>query len=156
MTEPFRMQPLLDLANNRMDEAARKLGELISGENECQRKLELLENYRAEYQERFLEAARNGIGPDAWRNFTVFIGRIDEAIAVQRGVVERSRLATVGGQQAWMEHRNKVKAFDTLSQRHQAKQARKEQRDEQRQSDEHSAKAFRARGGEAGSDVEAE
>jgi len=137
------MQPLLDLANNRMDEAARKLGELISGEHECQRKLELLETYRAEYQDRFLEAARNGIGPDAWRNFTVFIGRIDEAIAVQRAVVEQSRQATVGGQQAWLAQRNKVKAFDTLSQRHQAQQAKREQRDEQRQSDEHAAKTFR-------------
>jgi flagellar protein FliJ len=137
------MQPLLDLANNRMDEAARKLGELISGEHECQRKLELLEAYRAEYQDRFLEAARNGIGPDAWRNFTVFIGRIDEAIAVQRAVVEQSRQATVGGQQAWLAQRNKVKAFDTLSQRHQAQQAKREQRDEQRQSDEHAAKTFR-------------
>lgn len=149
MTEPFRMQPLLDLANNRMDEAARKLGELISGENECQKKLELLESYRAEYQERFLEAARNGIGPDAWRNFTVFIGRIDEAIATQRVVVEQSHQATVGGQQAWLAQRNKVKAFDTLSQRHQAEQVKREQRDEQRQSDEHGAKAFRERGSEA-------
>src|SRR5574337_486460 len=142
MPDSFRLQPLLDLANTRMDEAARKLGELISGESESQRKLELLENYRAEYQERFLEAARNGIGPDAWRNFSTFIARIDEAIAAQRAVVEQSRQATAGGQQAWLAQRNKVKAFDTLSQRHQAEQARKEQKDEQRQSDEHAAKAF--------------
>lgn len=148
MSEPFRLQPLLDLANNRMDQAARKLGELISGEHECQRKLELLEGYRAEYQERFLEAARNGIGPDAWRNFSTFIGRIDDAIAAQRAVVEQSRQATVGGQQAWLAQRNKVKAFDTLSQRHQAVQAKREQRDEQRQSDEHAAKAFRDKTGD--------
>lgn len=145
MTEPFRLQPLLDLANNRMNEAARKLGELISGEHECQRKLELLENYRAEYQARFLEAARNGIGPDAWRNFSEFIGRIDEAVAVQRAAVEQSRQATAGGQQAWLDQRNKVKAFDTLSQRHLAEQARREHKDEQRQSDEHAAKSHRER-----------
>lgn len=145
MTEPFRLQPLLDLANSRMDEAARKLGELISGEHECQRKLELLESYRAEYQERFLEAARNGIGPDAWRNFSVFISRIDEAVAAQRAVLEQSRQAIVGGQQAWLAQRNKVKAFDTLSQRHVAEQNRRELKDEQRQSDEHAAKAYRER-----------
>lgn len=145
MTDSFPLQPLLDLANNRMDEAARKLGELISGEHECKRKLELLENYRTEYQERFQEAARNGIGPDAWRNFSVFLARIDEAVAAQRAVVEQSRQATAGGQQAWLAQRNKVKAFDTLSQRHQAQQARKEHKDEQRQSDEHAAKAHRDR-----------
>jgi flagellar FliJ protein len=145
MSESFRLQPLLDLAQTRMDEAARKLGELICGENESQRKLELLENYRAEYQERFQEAARNGIGPDAWRNFTTFLARIDEAIASQRAQVEQSRQATVHGQQAWLAQRNKLKAFDTLSQRHQAEQARKELKNEQRQSDEHAAKAFRER-----------
>lgn len=145
MTEAFPLQPLLDLANTRMDDAARKLGELISGEHECARKLELLENYRAEYQQRFEEAARNGIGPDAWRNFSAFLARIDEAIAAQRTAVERSRQATAGGQQAWLHQRNKVKAFDTLSQRHQAAQTKREQRDEQRQSDDHSAKAFRDR-----------
>lgn len=145
MPDSFPLKPLLDLANTRMDEAARKLGELISGEHECARKLELLENYRAEYQQRFEEAARNGIGPDAWRNFSAFLARIDEAIAAQRTAVERSRQATAGGQQAWLNQRNKVKAFDTLSQRHQAAQTKREQRDEQRQSDDHAAKAFRER-----------
>ena len=145
MPGTFHLQPLLDLANTRMDEAAKKLGELISGENECQRKLELLENYRAEYQERFQEAARNGIGPDAWRNFSEFIARIDQAIAAQRAAVAESRQATIGGQQTWLAQRNKVKAFDTLSQRHQAQQVRREQREEQRQSDEHAAKSHRDR-----------
>jgi flagellar protein FliJ len=145
MTEPFRLQPLLDLATDRMDEAARILGELISGEQECQRKLESLERYRAEYQARFQEAASKGIGPDAWRNFSTFLRRIDDAIAAQRADLEQSRQATAGGQQDWLAQRNKFKAFDTLSQRHQAVQARREHRDEQRLSDEHGAKVHRER-----------
>ena len=32
MTEQFPLQPLLDLANNRMDDAARRLGELIASD----------------------------------------------------------------------------------------------------------------------------
>lgn len=145
MTKPFRLQPLLDLANDRLDEAARLLGELISGEGECQRKLEALEAYRATYHARFQEAASKGMGPDAWRNFAAFLGRIDEAIVTQRTAVDTSRQATALGQQAWLAQRNKVKAFDTLSSRHQAVQARRMQRDEQRLSDEHAAKAYRKR-----------
>ena len=75
MTEPFPLQPLLDLANSRMDDAARKLGELIASEQAVEDKLELLKAYRKEYQDRFVEAARNGIGPDAWRNFSAFLGK---------------------------------------------------------------------------------
>lgn len=149
MTEPSPIKTLLDLAQNRLDDATRRLGELIAGEHECQKKLQLLEDYRTEYQERFLEAARNGIGPDAWRNFSVFIGRIDDAIAVQRQALDQSRQAIVGGQEAWVAQRNKVKAFDTLNQRQHTAQVRREQRDEQRQSDEHAAKTFRDRPSEA-------
>ena len=76
MTEPFPLQPLLDLANSRMDDAARKLGELIASEQAVEDKLKLLQAYRKEYQDRFVEAARNGIGPDAWRNFSAFLGKL--------------------------------------------------------------------------------
>ena len=146
MTEPFRLQPLLDLATNRLDEAARILGALLSGEQECQRKLAALEEYRTAYQRRFREAASQGIGPDAWRNFSAFLHRIDAAIAAQRAAVEQSHQAVADGQQDWLAQRNKVKAFDALSQRHQAAQTRREQRDEQRRSDDHAAKTHRERG----------
>jgi flagellar FliJ protein len=148
MSEQFPLQILLDLAHNRADDAARKLGELISGEHETQRKLELLEAYRAEYQTRFLEAARHGIGPDAWKNYSTFINRLDEAIALQRAEVDRSRLAKTDGQQAWLQERNKLKAIDTLSQRHQAVQNQRTQRAEQRQTDEHAARQHRENSGE--------
>ena len=145
MTEPFPLQTLLDLANSRMDEAARKLGELIASEQAVEEKLALLVAYRTEYHARFVEAARNGIGPDAWRNFSAFLGKLDDAIAQQQRVVSDSRQRTEQGQQAWVDQRNKVKAFDTLSHRHQSLQARKEAKQEQRLTDEHAAKQFRDR-----------
>ncbi len=145
MTEPFPLQPLLDLANSRMDDAARKLGELIASEQAVEDKLKLLKAYRQEYQDRFVETARNGIGPDAWRNFSAFLGKLDDAIAQQQLIVSDSRQRTVQGQQDWVDQRNKVKAFDTLSHRHQSVQARKEAKQEQRLTDEHAAKQFRDR-----------
>ena len=145
MTEPFPLQTLLDLANNRMDEAARKLGELIASENAVEEKLALLVEYRKEYHARFVEAARNGISPDAWRNFSAFLGKLDDAISHQQRVVSDSKQRTEQGQQAWVDQRNKVKAFDTLSHRHQSQQARKEAKQEQRLTGEHAAKQFRDR-----------
>ena len=145
MSEPFSLKPLLDLTHTRMSDAARRLGELIASEQEGARKLEMLWNYRAEYEARFEEAARNGISPDAWRNYSAFIGRIDEAIAVQTANVDRSRCLTVAGQNAWMTQRNKAKAFDTLQKRYETGEARKVARQEQHQSDEHAAKRFRER-----------
>ncbi len=145
MTEPFPLQPLLDMANSRMDDAARKLGELIASDRAVEEKLELLINYRQEYQARFIDAARNGIGPDAWRNYSAFLLKLDEAIAHQQRVASESKRRVEAGQQEWVDQRNRVKAFDTLSNRHQAQQARKEAKQEQRLTDEHAAKQFRDR-----------
>lgn len=143
MSENFPLQKLLDLAHDRTDEAARRLGELIGAEKEDDRKLALLQEYRGEYQARFMEAAQNGIGPDEWRNFSAFIGKLDEAIEQQERIVASAHGRTVAGQQAWLAERNRLKAFDTLSQRHDRAQQRKEARQDQRITDEHAAKRGR-------------
>lgn len=139
MPKTFPLKPLLDLSVTRLDEATRRLGELIASENEGCRKLELLQNYRNEYQTRFEDAAREGIGPEAWRNFVAFIARIDEAIDSQAHQVDRCKNLTTEGKQVWMNERNRVKAFDTLQTRHAQREAHAYSKQEQRQLDEHTA-----------------
>ena len=140
MTTRFHLQPLLDLAQTRSDDATRRLGELVAAERDQEEKLKMLESYRTEYNERFVQAARDGLSPDAWRNYSAFIGKLDDAIGAQRKAVEQSRAQTSEGQQAWLEQRTRLKAFDTLSQRHQKETCRREARQEQKQSDEHAAR----------------
>lgn len=140
MPKKFHLQPLLDLSNLRLDEAARQLGKLIAGEQEASQRLELLVQYRAEYQARFLAAAGNGLGPDAWRNYQHFLDRLEQAIGQARAMVDASKQRTAAGQLNWLDKRGKVKAFDTLAQRHQVRVAYAEARQEQKQSDEHAAR----------------
>jgi flagellar FliJ protein len=140
MTARFHLQPLLDLAQTRTEDAARQLGELLAAERDVAQKLQMLEDYRREYNDRFVQAARDGLSPDAWRNYSAFIGRLDEAILAQRKLVEQSQHLSAQGQQSWLEQRNKLKAFDTLSQRHRAGVARTEARQEQKMTDEHAAR----------------
>jgi len=144
MNKPFHLQPLLDLSNMRLDEASRQLGKLIAGEQEASQRLELLTQYRDEYQARFLVEAGQGLAPDAWRNYQHFIGRLDQAIDQARTLVTASKQRTATGQQNWLDKRGKVKAFDTLAQRHQLRVAYAESRVEQKQSDEHTARRFGA------------
>lgn len=142
MNKPFHLQPLLDLSNLRLDEASRQLGKLIAGELEASQRLELLTQYRDEYQSRFIAAAGQGLGPDAWRNYQHFLGRLDQAIDQAQTMVTASKQRTVAGQQNWLDKRGKVKAFGTLAQRHQLRVAYAEARIEQKQSDEHTARRF--------------
>lgn len=144
MDKTFRLQSLLDLSNMRLDEATRLLGRLIAGEQEASQRFTLLIQYRDEYQARFLEAAGSGLGPEAWRNYQLFLGRLDQAIDQARDMVAASKQRTAAGQQHWRDQQGKVKAFDTLAQRHQARVAYAAARSEQKQSDEHAARRFTA------------
>jgi flagellar FliJ protein len=140
MDKQFKLQSLLDLSNLRLDEATRQLGKLIASEQEASQRLELLIQYRDEYHARFLSAAGNGLGPDAWRNYQNFLGRLDQAIDQARTMVTTSKQRTALGQKEWIDKRGKVKAFDTLAQRHQARVAYAEAKHDQKQSDEHAAR----------------
>ena len=139
----FPLQSLLDLSQTRMDDAARKLGQLLASEQEVEKTLALLEQYREEYETRFRQAAQSGLTRDEWGNYQSFLGRLDEAIAQQRALVATSKQRTVDGQREWLDKRNRAKAFDTLSQRHKANEAHGEAKTEQRAQDEHATKSFR-------------
>ncbi|MDO8313683.1 MAG: flagellar export protein FliJ [Rugosibacter sp.] len=140
MASSFSLQPLLDLSRFQLDEAARKLGELIAGEQEASQRHSLLVTYREEYQARFLEAAKNGLGQSQWSNYSSFLARIDEAIIQAALSVTLTQQRTLAGQQNWVGRQGRVKAFDTLSERHHAQVTAQEQRANQKSSDEHTAR----------------
>lgn len=140
MKRQFPLQSILDLSQLRLDEATRQLGALISGQQEAAQRLELLIQYRQEYQDRFLATAKNGIGRDAWHNYQAFIGRLDDAVAQAREMVAASEQRTAAGQKEWLDKRGRLKAFDTLAQRHQSRVVYAESKQEQKDFDEHTAR----------------
>lgn len=147
MAKPFSLQTLLDLSQLRMDEAGRRLGELLAGEQKDGQRVVLLQQYREEYRERFIAAAKLGIGRDAMNNYQYFLVRLDEAIVQAQEMVAQAKQRTVAGQRAWLDQRSQVKAFDTLSQRHYSRELHIENRREQKAQDEHAARNHRGDGG---------
>lgn len=143
MSRSFTLKPLQDVSRARLDDATSELGKLISREQEGVRKLEMLEEYRAEYESRFREAMASGLSVDAMRNYSAFMTRIDAAIETQRAQLGQSRQHTAHGKQQWIDQRNRVKAFDTLAERHHSAELRRQQKLEQRQADEHAANRHR-------------
>lgn len=146
MADKFPLQTLLDLSNLRMDEAAKRLGQLIASERTASERVRVLDEYRAEYHERFLAAAKNGLRPEEWQNYRTFIDRLDEAIRQAHEMLTQSQRQTRIGQEDWLDKRGKVKAFDTLAERHEQRQQYGLMKAEQKFSDEHAArKHFEAR-----------
>ena len=142
MTQAFSLQPLLDLMQTRADEATRKLGQLIAAEQSQRSRLQMLEQYRDEYAQRMLEATADGITRLILLNYQAFLARIDEAIAQQRTAVENSERSTKAGKDQWQDQNKQLKAIDTLSQRHDARERYRENKQEQKLQDEFSTRKY--------------
>lgn len=144
MSQPFSLQPLLELMQERTDEATRRLGQLIAAEQNARSRLQMLEDYRAEYAGRLRDAISNGITRQVLANYQDFLARIDDAIRQQRQVVEQSGQNTARGQQDWKEKNTRLKAIDTLSERYVERERRAENRREQKMLDEFTTRKYAA------------
>jgi flagellar FliJ protein len=138
--KPFSLQPVLDLMQTRTDDATRRLATLIASENDARSKLEMLQQYRDEYANRFRQAAENGISQREWHNYQEFLNRLDEAIDSQIKAVKQQEKNTEAGQAHWQQQRVKLKAFDTLSQRHVTNEIKLDVKREQKIQDEFAAR----------------
>lgn len=143
MSHKSPLQTLQDLAHTRVDEATRRLGELISSEHACEVKLEMLLQYRSEYNQRFAASAANGLDLHSLRNFSAFLAKLDEIIRAQQTIVDNSRQATAQGQKKWASEHSRAKAFDTLTHRQHLQEMHRQNKQEQRISDEHAIKNYR-------------
>lgn len=140
MAKPFPLQTVLELMQSRTDSAARELGLRIASEKDAKEQLRMLEDYRREYAERFQAAARNGMTPQQWQNFQEFMARLDDAIGQQTMVVAGSEQQTAAGQRQWLDEKNRLRAFDTLADRHHDRERLIEGRREQKTTDEIAAR----------------
>lgn len=143
MSKPFALQSVLDLMQTRADDATRRLAQLIAAERDAKAKLAMLQQYRDEYADRFRQSARNGLSQREWHNYQEFLNRLDEAIGQQNHAVGQQEQRTALGQTHWQQQRTRLKAFDTLSQRHFFSEARREQKREQKEQDEFSSQRSR-------------
>jgi len=142
MTQAFSLQPLLEIMQSRTDEATRKLGQLIAAEQSQKSRLQMLEQYRAEYAQRMQEITAQGVTRIVLHNYQDFLARIDEAIRQQSIEVQNSENSTKAGQEHWQSQNKQLKAIDTLSLRHDARERYRENKQEQKQQDEFSTRKF--------------
>ena len=140
MNSAFPLQTVLDLSNLRLDDASKQLGRLVASEMAASEKLVLLRNYRDEYQMRFVAAAKAGLGPEEWNNHRAFLDRLEIAIRDAAFAHQKSQHDTQNGRDDWLNKRTKVKAMDTLADRHQAQLTAAENRVEQKNTDERSSR----------------
>lgn len=139
MIKPFILQPLMNLAEHQNQSATSKLGQLNRQQHDAQQKLDMLLEYRKNYQSRLQESTQSGMDPADLRNFQQFINKLDDAINQQIKAVEKSRISTQTGRDEFSITQRKLKSFDTLQQRHIETQREANGKLEQKMQDEHTS-----------------
>jgi len=140
MATPSALETLIELATKETDEATKRLGRAIRVSEEAQQKLTILQQYRDDYAARFQDTLTTGLTALSYRNFQLFIEKIDTAITGQQDVVRGSLQKVPDARLAWQACERKRMSYDTLAARAKEKELQQENRRDQKATDEHASR----------------
>lgn len=138
MSPSKRFKPIQKLASNKERKAATLFGATLKTRDAAQVRLQELENYLAEYQERFETASRKGIGAARLQEYLAFIGKLEVAIAEQRKVLAGTQADCDASKAEWRGQYTKSKAVDKAVENMQSKERKVADKHEQKLSDDRS------------------
>lgn len=134
------LDTLIELATNQTDEAAKRLGKAIRACEDTEQKLAMLLQYRDDYEARFKAGLVNGISAAGYRNFQVFLDKLDTAIAGQQQIVNDAKQRIANERGAWQSCERKRMSYDTLATRAEQAEQRKENKRDQKLMDEYATR----------------
>lgn len=142
MATSSALDTLIELASKESDDAAKRLGHCMKALEEAEQKLVLLMQYRDDYAARFQESLTTGLTAMGYRNFQLFMDKLEQAISGQQMVVRQAQLRVEHERSAWQASERKRMSYGTLANRAlKARQLADNKRD-QKQTDEHAARSF--------------
>lgn len=136
MTHSFPLEILKELSSRRNDQATRQLGQTNRRFQDEQNKLAQLNTFRQDYQSRYEKASQQGQSGDMLINFRNFLERLDEAVRQQQGVLEQMRQQVCLSQGKVRQTHRQMQSMDVLAERHGAQEQQRQQRQEQKNTDE--------------------
>lgn len=142
MAQLSALETLIELATKQSDDAAKRLGKAVRAGDDAQQKLQLLMQYRDDYAARLRSSAATGLTASGYRNFQMFLDKLDDAIASQQRAVQDAQRRVNNERNAWQSSERKRMSYDTLATRAMNAQLLKQARREQKQTDEFAARAL--------------
>lgn len=139
MPSRFPLQTLLDHTAHRLEASERLLRMLQRKENEALQRLEDVKAYREEYRQRLAGQARGGMSIHLLQDYQAFLGKLEAAVRHQESELEQVKGRWRQAYENWLVLRQRVRAYETLAQRHVAAEGRRTEKREQQQSDERAA-----------------
>ena len=142
MPNKLPLATLIELAQNKTDEATRRLGQLQTARTSAADKLEMLLQYRQEYLDQLQVQMGAGVPSAQLRNYRNFIATLDTAIEQQHAVTAQADTRLATGRGDWQSSQRRLNSFDTLAGRVRPQAMLVLHKREQRHNDERSARQF--------------
>jgi len=140
MASPSVLDTLIELATKETDEAAKRLGRAVRANSDAEQKLAMLMQYRDDYVARFQTKMSAGVSAAGYRNFQLFLDKLDEAIRGQQRVVQDAGRRVGNERTTWQGSERKRMSYDILAERATKVQQLKEAKRDQKQTDEFAAR----------------
>jgi flagellar FliJ protein len=133
---------LQELARKECDQAASRMGHAQRRAADAEKKLQLLEGYRADYETRQRSLERTDVL--ALSNLHAFVAKLRAAIDRQQREVQTACAESIAAHAEWMQARQRLKSLEVLLERREAAARAHAARLQQKQQDEMAARLARA------------
>ncbi len=140
MDNQSQLKTLIELAQLETDSAAKRLGETLRAAEDAEQKHGLLQGYRDDYAQRFMQAQAGGISPLGYKNFQAFIGKLDNAIKGQQEVVVHAKTKIEQARTHWQNCERKRLSYQTLLKRANLQEQQRAAKRDQKAMDEHATR----------------
>ncbi|MGI4847371.1 MAG: flagellar export protein FliJ [Janthinobacterium lividum] len=140
MASSSSIETLITIATVDTDNAAKRLGNEIRYSEEQENKLVQLQQYRDDYAQRFQERLASGLNASGYRNFQLFLEKLDLAMVRQRQIIAEAARRVEQARQLWQQCERRRKSYGTLETRARQEEHRKELRRDQKSTDEHATR----------------
>jgi len=141
MASRFPLQSLLEHSRHRMEAAERMLRILKRKEEAARQRLDELRGYQRDYQQRLTgDAGAQGMAIHLLRDYHAFLGKLEVALRHQENEVDQAAAHWQLAHGNWLALRQKVKAYETLAERHRHDEQEREEKRDQRLTDEQAAR----------------
>jgi len=136
MNNPNSWMRLKDVAEQRRDASARGLALVAAELAKAQQKLQLLLDYRLDYQMRLERASRGGIRGEGLRNYQTFLANLEKAVDQQMAVLEDLRRSVAKAQHQVNSDHRRTESYQVLDDRRTLAADSKDRRTQQAAQDE--------------------
>ena len=140
---------LRELACERRDTLGHRLAEAATVRDAARQKLEMLLDYRRDYDDRLARSTNDGIDAEKLRSYRTFLANLERAIEQQTQTLAVAQERVTEVQALWQGEQRRVDSFRILDQRQQTEMARTAGRIEQKLTDEFAIRGLAAAAGVA-------